>query len=66
MWLTAGVARARLGLSIGSTIDVEGVTPGSFNVNDVDPEMTSSTNTIQYAQSSANTRASGGKIDKLH
>ena len=62
--VVTAVLSSAAGLSIGSTIDVEGVTPGSFNVNDVTlTSVDSGTNTIQYAQSGANATGSGGKID---
>ena len=52
------------GLSVGMSIDVTGVTPGSFNVNDIPlVSVNSGTKTVTWTQTGANTSGSGGKVD---
>ena len=52
------------GLTPGMNIDVTGVTPGSFNVNDVAlVSVNGGTNTVTWAETGANASGSGGEID---
>lgn len=66
--LTSNVVTAVLssvtGLTVGSTIDVNGATPSFFNVSDTPlTAVNSGTNTVQWAQTHANASGSGGAVD---
>jgi hypothetical protein len=66
--LTSNVVTAVLssvtGLVVGSTIDVNSVTPSSFDVSDTPlTSVNTGTNTVQWAQTGANATGSGGNID---
>jgi hypothetical protein len=66
--LTSNVVTAVLssttGLSVGSMIDVNTVTPSSFDQNDIPlTSVNAGTNTVQWAETGANATGSGGTID---
>ncbi len=66
--LTSNVVTAVLssvtGLVVGSTIDVNSVTPSSFNQSDIPlTSVNAGTNTVQWAQTHGNATGSGGNID---